>query len=88
MIPELGLRRKRRTKREGGESLHPGRRSGPAAVDGTDSEPIETSRLICLGESEARADELLAAVSTSEERSERDEAGFLDEYRTRRLWSS
>lgn len=43
-------------------------------VDGTDSEPIETSRLICLGESEARADELLAAVSTSEERSERDEA--------------
>jgi hypothetical protein len=36
--------------------------------------PIDTSRLLCLGESEARADELLAAVTTGEERTERDEA--------------
>jgi hypothetical protein len=42
-------------------------------IDGSEG-PIETSRLVCLGESEARADELLAAVSTSEERTERDEA--------------
>jgi hypothetical protein len=42
-------------------------------IDGPDG-PIETSRLVCLGESEARADELLAAVTTGEERTERDEA--------------
>jgi hypothetical protein len=42
-------------------------------IDGPE-EPIETSRLVCLGESDARADELLAAVTTSEERTERDEA--------------
>lgn len=42
-------------------------------IDGPDG-PIETSKLVCLGESEARADELLAAVATGEERLERCEA--------------
>jgi hypothetical protein len=42
-------------------------------IDGPDG-PIETSRLVCLGESDARADELLAAVTTGEERLERGEA--------------
>jgi AAA domain len=42
-------------------------------IDGPDGQ-IPTSRLVCLGESEARADELLASVSTAEERTERDEA--------------
>ena len=42
-------------------------------IDGPDG-PIETSKLVCLGESDARADELLAAVTTSEERTERDDA--------------
>ena len=42
-------------------------------IDGPDGS-IETSRLVCLGESDAHADELLAAVASTEERMDRDAA--------------